>query len=374
MEGISSGYPSGRPGLTIGLSWKLVRLRRNASSPHLVRCAGVTMDQGKPNRRKRSRLTQFLLDAARERFYGCEACSGSDAFDLIDDAIAPLRLKGRESKRLFRSLTCPWCESWVGSGMLVAVATPEQLRQTRLSKKFDALYGAEVEDFRKFLIKYPMLGAEHPFGKVLSKAITRAGKTVVEPSVWYHATRYSDAPNFGPRPQGKAIKANRYNQIGQVGWYLASDEKTAGVEQLRTLEFGKPVCIARIRLLERIVVLDLRSCIWGEDPARQWILRNVVDKRFISQPASDVADTRPEYRVPQFVADLARRRKFRGILYDSARPSPHNNPEAVGQNLVVFDPVPAYAVESESAVEFHEPDYDPFGAERFVLKGLQGTQ
>ena len=332
------------------------------------------MPAGRHSPSKRSRRTQFLLDAAQERFYGCEMCSSGDALDLIEDVVAPLRLRERESKRLYRSLTCPYCESSIGSGMLVATRTPTQLRQARLSKKFDLLYDAKVEDFRKFLIKYPMLGAEHPFGKVLSKAITRAGKALVEPSVWYHATCYSDAPNFGPRPHSEAVNANRYNQIGQVGWYLASDEKTAAIEHLRKVDFDKAVCIAQIRLLEPIVVLDLRSLIWGEDPTRQWILRNVVDKRFISQPTSDVKDTRPEYRVPQFVADLTRRRKFRGILYDSTRPSPQNNPEAVGQNLVVFDPVPAYAIEGESAVKFHKPDYDPFGVERFVLKGLQGTQ
>jgi hypothetical protein len=55
------------------------------------------------------------------------------------------------------------------------------------------------------------------------------------------------------------------------------------------------------------MVLDLRSVVWGEDPIRQWILRNVVDSRFISEPTSDLEDTRPEYRIPQFIADLARR-------------------------------------------------------------------
>jgi hypothetical protein len=121
-------------------------------------------------------------------------------------------------------------------------------------------------------------------------------------------------------------------------------------------------------LLEPIAVLDLRSVIWGEDSIREWILRNVVDSRFIAERTSDAEDTRPEYRVPQFVADLARRRRLRGVLYDSTRPSAYNNPEAVGHNLVVFDPFPANAIEDESAVEFGEPDYDPFGLERWPLR------
>jgi hypothetical protein len=30
--------------------------------------------------------------------------------------------------------------------------------------------------------------------------------------------------------------------------------------------------MAKAKLLESVVVLDLRSAIWGEDPIRQWIL------------------------------------------------------------------------------------------------------
>lgn len=281
-------------------------------------------------RRERSRLTRLLVDVAREWFYACEVCFKSEAFDPIEDALAPLHLKPRELKRLLKRLTCPRCESPVGSGMLVVTPTVEQLKQSRLSKKFDPLYSRQLREIREFLIKYPMLGAEHPFGKLLSRVMKRAKRSTVEPSVWYRATRYSDEPKFEPRPQREATRANRYNQIGQVAWYLASDEKTAAVETLREPKAGDPRWIARVTLLEPIVVLDLRSVIWGEDPIRQWILRNVVDSRFISEPTSDIEDTRPEYRVPQFVADLARTRKLRGILYDSTRPSAYNTQKQWG--------------------------------------------
>jgi hypothetical protein len=125
-----------------------------------------------------------------------------------------------------------------------------------------------------------------------------------------------------------------------------------------------------IKVLAPIMVLDLRSVVWGEDPIRQWILRNVVDSRFISEPTSDLEDTRPEYRIPQFIADLARRRTFRGIKYDSTRPSAYNNPEAAGYNLVVFDHFPAHVIEHEATIEFGEPDYDPFSLERWLLRGV----
>lgn len=66
-------------------------------------------------------------------------------------------------------------------------------------------------------------------------------------------------------------------------------------------------------------------------------------------------------------------RKFRGILYDSTRPSAYNNPEAAGHNLVIFDAFPSeYNVESVTAVEFGEPDFDPmFSVERWPLRPYQ---
>ena len=326
-----------------------------------------------PARRKRSRLTRRLIDLALERFHACEVCLKNEAFDFIEDALAPLRLSRRELDRLLRTLTCPCCGSEIRYGSYVAAPSAEQRRQWELSRRFDAVYGLQIRDFRDSLVKYPMLGANHTFGQILSKAMKRADRTFLEPSIWYRATGYSDQPSFGPRAQVEATRAYRYNQIGQVAWYLGSDQKTAAVEVLRKPISGTRVCTAKVRILEPLAVLDLRSVLWGNDPAKQWILRNVVDKRFVSEPTSEIEDTRPEYRVPQYVADLARRRNFRGILYDSTRPSAYNNPEAVGHNLVVFAPIPDHVIEDQQTVEFGVPDYDPFGLERWPLGPVPST-
>jgi hypothetical protein len=152
---------------------------------------------------------------------------------------------------------------------------------------------------------------------------------------------------FGPRPPHESTKANRYNQIGQAAWYLGTDDKTAAVEVMRKPEPGQPVSIAKVKVLESIPVLDLRSVIWGEDPVQQWVLRNVVDNRFISEPTSDVEDTKPEYRVPQFIADLARKRRLRGI--------------------------PDRIIEETTVVAFDEPDYGPFGSEVWKLRRVASS-
>jgi hypothetical protein len=41
-------------------------------------------------RHKRSRMTRQLVDAAYERFYACEVCYKSEAFEDIDNALKPL--------------------------------------------------------------------------------------------------------------------------------------------------------------------------------------------------------------------------------------------------------------------------------------------
>jgi RES domain len=121
----------------------------------------------------------------------------------------------------------------VSAGTFVVKNDPDELLEGRLRRKFDATYGELVKEFREFLIAFPMLGADHPFGKVLSKAMKRAQRTALAPATWCRATRNTAEPSSAPRAALESIRANRYNQIGQAAWYLASDEKTAAVEVIR---------------------------------------------------------------------------------------------------------------------------------------------
>jgi hypothetical protein len=150
---------------------------------------------------------------------------------------------------------------------------------------------------------------------------------------------------------------------------MGEDDKTAAVEVLRKPTPGVPFYIAKIEILESLTVLDLCLGVWGADPSGHWILRNVVDRRFVSEPTDDIDESRPQYRIPQYVADLARKRGFLGILYDSSRPSAYNNPEAGGgRNLVVFDPIPRNRIFSEAKMEFTEVEDDIWSLERWRLR------
>jgi RES domain-containing protein len=313
-------------------------------------------------RTHRTRRTRELVELAQERFYGCDVCRHDDSYDCIDDVVGPLRLLKHERERLFRILTCPGCESRVQSGTFILGTDRSQLRRLALSKRFDRLHKRELEEFRDLLLRYPMLGAEHPFGRRLAKAVSLTKKINLAPALWFRATTDTKQPALGPRPRELAARAYRFNQIGQVAWYLGEDARTAAVEVLREPRPGVSFATAAVKILEPVRVLDLRLPLWGHNPTESWILREVIAWRFVSEPTDDLDESRPQYRVPQYIADLARRHGFGGILYDSTRPSAYNNPEAWGTNLVLFDPVPQHELAPIEVMEFGEPDSDIFGS------------
>jgi len=209
---------------------------------------------------------------------------------------------------------------------------------------------------------------------MLGKAVSRAKKTTLESGPWFRATTNTRETVLGPRSRERASRAYRFNQIGQVAWYLGKDAQTAAVEVLREPKSKVPLAIQRMQILETVPVLDLRVPLWGGNPTESWILSEVIARRFVSEPTDDGDESRPHYRVPQFIADLARRYGFRGILYDSTRPSAYNNPEAWGTNLVLFDPIPQYGHTPVEVMEFGEPDCAIFSMERWPLRSITATE
>lgn len=322
----------------------------------------------------KTRRTRELVELAQGRFFGCHVCRRDDSYELVDDVLKSLRLRKRERKRLFRALTCPGCESRVLSGTWVLGLDRSELRRLSLSKKFDRLHKQQLEEFRDFLIRHPMLGADHPFGRMLAKAVSRAKKARLEPKSWFRATKDTKETVLGPRDRDRAARAYRFNQIGQVAWYLGKDAQTAAVEVLREPKSRTPLAIQNVEILEAVSVLDLRFPLWGDNPTESWILREVIARRFISEPADDKDESRPQYRVPQFIGDLARRYGFRGILYDSTRPSAYNNPEAWGTNLVLFEPIPQYRLKPVEVMEFGEPEEAIFSMERWPLRTVPAAK
>jgi hypothetical protein len=64
--------------------------------------------------------------------------------------------------------------SGVSSTIFLIVLIVHQIRQSERARRFDRIYRPALEAFRSFLIRYPMLGGQHPFGRVLFRAISNA--------------------------------------------------------------------------------------------------------------------------------------------------------------------------------------------------------
>jgi hypothetical protein len=113
--------------------------------------------------------------------------------------------------------------------------------------------------------------------------------------------------------------------------------------------YSRSFTASEIQILEPLAVLDLRVQLWRNESTSHWILRNVINRGLISQPIDDADESKPQYRLPQFI-DLGRENGAQGIVYNSSRPPAYNNPEAVGDNLVLFEPIPANCIGIQSSL------------------------
>ncbi len=114
--------------------------------------------------------------------------------------------------------------------------------------------------------------------------------------------------------------------------YVSSNVETAVAEQFDRPDKEKDglcgIQAFEITSLDR--VLDLRG---ASSPSLLYAA--LVYDRFLDKPVDHGSSWKPEYLVPRFVADVARRKGFDGIAYRTSKIF-----SATGSNLVVFSPSP----------------------------------
>jgi hypothetical protein len=115
---------------------------------------------------------------------------------------------------------------------------------------------------------------------------------------------------------------------------LAEERELAAIEVTGNRVDKQRVWIARVHVEEPIKVIDLTIQVMGTLDGLPLLLNALV----YSGALSDHGDDRslPQYRVPQFLADVLRRNHVDGILYTRRRDSGFPNPEAWGTNLVIL--------------------------------------
>jgi RES domain-containing protein len=129
-----------------------------------------------------------------------------------------------------------------------------------------------------------------------------------------------------PDPTKIDIPEGRFHHAGQSVLYMSEDVETAIAET-----FNQPNGLCGIQSFEITSldrVLDLRGT-----SSSSILYAALVYDRHLDRPVDHTSSWKPEYLVPRFVADVARRKEFDGIAYRSSKIF-----YAKGSNVVVFHP------------------------------------
>jgi hypothetical protein len=180
----------------------------------------------------------------------------------------------------------------------------------------NALNEDEVLQFSSRLSRFPMLGLEHPAGRKIYEAVPRLPFVTLKDIDVYRArvrnegqTRpFTEAEMYDP-PYGRASHG-RFNFIGENVLYTCTDPKVA-VEEVRPPE-GRTVDVISWRLVQEIKCLDVSN-------------RDIPLFRQCMQEADSATVYKPEYLLPNYVAQCCRAHNISAIRYSSAMdPSVHN--------------------------------------------------
>jgi len=239
-------------------------------------------------------------------------------------------------------LRCPKCDSPFDIWQEVGTKSQSDIGHEQRIEKALKRHSKKLSEFTEYLRISPLLGASHSIGKRIIKEIGSFSKSRLTNQNWFRARRVDSATPMTiddlrlPDPNKHEIREGRFNHFGQACWYLADDSKAAASEA--TSLSDRLAWVQEWKIEHIHDVLDLRA--WQAEDDRAFNHEGEVIEFSLLQIAlifrdhlgakrQDEQKWHPEYLVPRFVADAARRAEFSGILFQSTR--------AFSNNLVLFD-------------------------------------
>jgi len=162
-----------------------------------------------------------------------------------------------------------------------------------------------------------------------------------------------------PDPNKIYIKEGRYNHTGQSFLYLGSDQKTSFLEIKKNKE---NTCIIQefiIRGLKNI--LDLRFDYSDIPTDVDIIYLALIYNGYLNKISDSKSSWKPEYFIPRFLADVARKYGYSGIIYTSA--------VSFGFNLTIFNEESATGIPKDKPYLYEEEKH-PLE----ILKGKKGAK
>ena len=240
--------------------------------------------------------------------------------ELFDDYNIPE--KWREN--IASKLVCPFCGSDVFSRYSdYGEKTSIELEADERWNQWYAKYASNLSDFAHYLESFPYLGLSHPIGIQIQKAIQSFPTVQIKNKTWYRArkpdgSKLFTCENMMPPTAKNAKSEGRFSHYGQSVLYLASDEQAVLSEILNRKKNEGIAWIQDFIIYDSGEILDLRL---NPDNAEDLdipvlALGLIHDHLPNSKPDSDSA-WKPEYFVPRFISDCAKKAGFNGIIFQS---------------------------------------------------------
>lgn len=276
----------------------------------------------------------------------------TDIDEVLDDCGVPEDEDLRH--QVLADLDCPNCRDNLSEHHEVGVKFDFEIEHERAVERAIEEFGDQLREFAAFLEKYPMLGVAHPVGRRILDSIGSFPRTRPDKPTWYRARRIEHGRQLGvdemrvPDPRVVPVPSGRFNHLGQAHWYLASSKHTAAEEVIQKGElmvWMQKWIVGQLEPILNLVVFGpddpdpVNDSRVGELPL---IATAMIFGDYLRQDADRTAAWKPEYFIPVYVADAAKRAGFKAIRFTSTRT--YSDP-----NLVIFD--------SDAAVE---PDGVPF--------------
>jgi hypothetical protein len=214
-------------------------------------------------------------------------------------------------------------------GVKSAAEREEEERREQCWTAWMLEYEPKLKDFIQSLSLYPYLGCDHPFGRHILEEIPRFPAITISDESWWRARKPEGAQRFSAidlYPPEAPSSEGRYSHYGQQVFYLASTAEAAGREVLKDNEGLFWAQKFRVRDIPQI--LDLYHYVDEQDDHVSILAFGLDHTDVHREPANPRSPWKPQYFLPRFIADCARRNGYQGIQFQSRA---HDD-----RNLVLF--------------------------------------
>jgi hypothetical protein len=275
----------------------------------------------------------------------------SDMTELLGE----LEIPEEYWEEITRFVNCSNCSTPLSLAAEIGVPGETEDAVERMWFEWKGRYQKRLGEFFNFLEKYPYLGIKHEIGAEIYKTIGASPQRDIKKRVGFKArARTADIKTatdmYPPDPTVIKIPEGRFNHFGQSVFYLANSEVGAAKE---ALEEPGEVWLQKFRIEKATNILDLTADPVEDPEARANLLTfGLIYGGELRTRVEREKGWKPEYFVPRFIADCARREGFNGIKYKSSR--------HYLENLVLF------SWEKKAVKPLGKPYIRAFAAEHFV--------